>query len=82
MFWIPLQKNSKGEQLSWYKPVKDYDPQQNKMVNSDWRWIADLQHQFATRADWCITPNYEDANHAPSLEIKEGWTSQQSQAKP
>lgn len=65
-------KNSKGEQLSWYKPVKDYDPQQNKMVNSDWRWIADLQHQFATRADWCITPNYEDANHAPSLEIKEG----------
>ena len=65
-------KNSKGEQLSWYKPVKDYDPLQNKMVNSDWRWIVDLQNQFATRADWCITPSFEDANHAPSLEIKEG----------
>lgn len=65
-------KNSKGQQLNWYKTVQDYDPLQDKKVNSDWRWMADLQHQFATRADWCITPNYEDANHAPALSIKEG----------
>ena len=65
-------KNSKGQQLNWYKTVQDYDPLQDKKVNSDWRWMADLQHEFATRADWCITPNYDDANHAPALSIKEG----------
>ncbi len=65
-------KNSKGQALNWYKTVQDYDPLQKKKVNSDWRWMADIQHQFATRADWCVTPDYEDANHTPSLTVEEG----------
>ena len=64
---------SRPNQLqNWYQTAKDYDPLQKKTVSSDWRFMADIQHQFATRADWCITPKYEDANHMPSLTIKEG----------
>ena len=64
--------NRPNQLQNWYQTAKDYDPLQNKTVSSDWRFMADIQHQFATRADWCITPKYEDANHMPSLTIKEG----------
>ncbi len=36
------------------------------------QWVDAIQSEFAARADWCITPNYEDANHAPSVEVTEG----------
>ena len=29
-----------------------------------WYWIADLQNDFAARADWCVK-SYEEANHHP-----------------
>lgn len=29
------------------------------------RWAADLQHDFAARADWCVTPSRARANHRP-----------------
>jgi hypothetical protein len=32
-----------------------------------WRWIPDLQNDFAARVDWC-TKSYEEANHAPVIE--------------
>ena len=32
-----------------------------------WRWIPDLQNDFAARMDWC-TNSYEEANHAPAIE--------------
>jgi hypothetical protein len=32
-----------------------------------WRWIPDLQNDFAARVDWC-TKLYEEANHAPVIE--------------
>lgn len=35
-------------------------------------WIAAIQSDFAMRADWCVTPNYEDANQAPTVTIEEG----------
>lgn len=36
------------------------------------RWFDDIQDDFAARADWAVAENYEDANHNPSLTIKEG----------
>ena len=35
-------------------------------------WIAAIQSDFAMRADWCIAPEYDSANHAPHLTISEG----------
>ena len=64
--------STSGSTDGWYTNQKDYDPLQNKTVNADWRWIADLQHDFAARADWCITDSYEKANHRPDIQIKEG----------
>ncbi len=32
-----------------------------------WRWIPDLQNDFAARMDWS-TMSYEEANHPPSIE--------------
>ena len=36
------------------------------------RWIGDWMNDFACRASWCVTPHYEDANHAPEVSIAEG----------
>ena len=36
------------------------------------RWAADWLSDFASRASWCVTPRYEDANHAPGVTITEG----------
>ena len=35
-------------------------------------WMEAIQNDFATRADWCVTPAYRDANHAPTVNIAEG----------
>ncbi|MBL7259700.1 DUF1593 domain-containing protein [Paractinoplanes lichenicola] len=36
------------------------------------RWVADLQNDFAARADWGVTPRYRDANHNPRATVREG----------
>ena len=36
------------------------------------KWFNALQSDFGARADWLVTPKYEDANHAPSISIEEG----------
>lgn len=36
------------------------------------RWFDDIQDDFAARADWLVASKYEDANHNPTLTIKEG----------
>ena len=35
-------------------------------------WIAAIQSDFAMRADWCVAPTYEEANHAPEVAVAEG----------
>lgn len=35
-------------------------------------WIAAIQSDFATRAKWCVTPVYEEANHLPTVSVEEG----------
>jgi hypothetical protein len=32
-----------------------------------WRWIPDVQHDFAARADWLVM-SYEEANHPPVID--------------
>lgn len=58
----------------WQNNVLDYDPYTNQYESeySLMRWFNDIQNDFAARADWCVTNNYKDANHAPDLTIKEG----------
>lgn len=36
------------------------------------RWITDINNDFAARADWGISDNYDDANHTPQASVKEG----------
>lgn len=36
------------------------------------RWIGDWMNDFAERASWCVAERYEDANHAPEVEVAEG----------
>lgn len=56
--------------------VTDYNPNRNSNTGEKQytltRWIDNIQSDFAARADWCITPNFEDVNHMPNMTIKEG----------
>ncbi|WP_077622549.1 DUF1593 domain-containing protein [Sediminibacillus massiliensis] len=36
------------------------------------RWFDDIQSDFAARADWVVAHDYKDANHHPTLTVKEG----------
>ncbi|GAA2375453.1 DUF1593 domain-containing protein [Dactylosporangium salmoneum] len=36
------------------------------------RWVADLQNDFAARADWGVSSKYSDANHNPTASVREG----------
>ncbi|KQY82747.1 hypothetical protein ASD24_15340 [Paenibacillus sp. Root52] len=54
--------------------VLDYDPY-SKRYEAEYslmRWFDDIQNDFAARADWGVTDQYENANHNPTLTIKEG----------
>jgi hypothetical protein len=33
------------------------------------RWLAAAQHDWASRADWCVAGNYADANHQPDARV-------------
>lgn len=52
----------------------DYDPYtgQYEAEFTLMRWFDDIQRDFASRADWCISNIYEEANHAPTVAIQEG----------
>ena len=39
----------------------------NNLHKALWRWIPDLQNDFAARADWCIS-SYKEANHPPIID--------------
>lgn len=63
-----------GSEDHWINNVLDYDPKAGD-YEADYtltRWFDDMQNDFAARADWCVAENYEDANHAPSVSVKEG----------
>lgn len=66
------RKNSKGEQVNYYKGLNDYYEDAEKFTASHARWEADIMHEFAVRADWCVADDYSKANHEPSVSVEEG----------
>lgn len=69
------KKNSKGRELNYWSPVKDTYVKEDRstmQVESSWKYIDDIQNDFAARADWCITNDYAKANHAPKVSVTEG----------
>jgi hypothetical protein len=45
------------------------DGDRNKMY---WRWVIDVENDFAARMDWGVTPRYSDANHQPVAKVVGG----------
>lgn len=69
------QKNSKGETLHVWNVATDHYTDRDGNVTeqeSMWQYVADIQRDFAARVDWASKEKYEDAEHMPVLEIKEG----------
>ena len=69
------KKNSKGRELNYWSPVKDTYVKEDRstmQVESSWKYVDDIQNDFAARADWCITNDYAKANHAPKVSVTEG----------
>lgn len=58
--WSKMLENSKSDscinmRTEYFRPV--------------WRWLKDVQHDFACRADWCVK-DYASANHHPVIIFK------------
>ncbi len=62
------KKNSKGQQLNLLESGKRYlckmQMETKTTTESSWKYIDDIQNDFAARADWCVK-DYKNANHAP-----------------
>lgn len=63
-----------GFHNSWSKQM-EHDIESNKVeirtnyFKPIWRWLYDIQNDFAARADWCIK-DYASANHHPVIQLK------------
>ena len=60
-----LKKNKENPEVRLYQAAKGNE----KGIAA---WIAAIQSDFAMRADWCVTSDYADANHAPEVKVVEG----------
>ncbi len=72
---VENETNSKKEALNIWDVDLDmyvgYDGKES-LQESMWRYVCDIQRDFAARIDWASKPNYMDGEHKPQLEIKEG----------
>ena len=67
------KKNSKGQQLNYWSPEKDIYVNADgtkTTTESSWKYIDDIQNDFAARADWCVKELQKIANHAPKINSK------------
>ncbi|MBQ0066206.1 MAG: hypothetical protein KBT48_10630 [Firmicutes bacterium] len=58
------KKNKKGQPLnSWIPEKDDYICPDQSVVNTEsmWRFVEDIQNDFASRANWCISLEAEEA---------------------
>lgn len=49
----------------------DYNPM-TKRFEQEYafiRWLSDIQADFAARADWTVTKNFEQSNHYPKIKV-------------
>lgn len=44
-------------------------PDGGSILQSQSRWIRDANADFMARLDWCVAPEFKQANHAPSLKL-------------
>ncbi|WP_370479228.1 DUF1593 domain-containing protein [Tamlana flava] len=63
-----------GFHNSWSKKMEhDTDPEKVKIRTNYfkpmWRWLDDVQNDFAARADWCVM-DYASANHHPIVRLE------------
>jgi len=49
--------------------LKDEHDGYHELAMTFARWRRDIQHDFQARMDWCITPEYEKANHNPIAKL-------------
>lgn len=66
-FGAENEKLYKNTVLDFNVYTKRYEAEYSLM-----RWFDDIQDDFAARADWLVASKYKDANHNPTLVIKEG----------
>ncbi len=62
-----------GFSNSWSKKLENRTDAEGVRIRTKyfkpiWRWMADVQNDFAVRADWCVKP-YNQANHRPQVEL-------------
>ena len=69
------QVNSKGEKLNlWDVSLDSYTDRDGavKETESMWPYVADVQRDFAARANWVDAETFEEGEHAPALYLREG----------
>ncbi|GFZ33130.1 hypothetical protein CSC2_36560 [Clostridium zeae] len=66
-FEATSDKLSKNTALDYDPYTKQYEAEYSLM-----RWFDDIQNDFAARADWAVAKTYKEANHNPTLTVKEG----------
>ena len=59
---------------SWSKAMEHETSAEKVAIRTNyfkplWRWLPDVQNDFAARADWCIK-EYSAANHHPKVHLK------------
>ncbi len=62
-----------GFSESWSKQMEHYKDSTQVAVRTKyfrpmWRWLVDIQNDFAARADWCVK-DYASANHHPIVNL-------------
>lgn len=60
---------------SWSKKLEKVTSSEEQAIRTEyfkpiWRWLDDVQNDFAARADWCVK-DYDAANHHPLVQLKD-----------
>ncbi|MEL0455895.1 nucleoside hydrolase-like domain-containing protein [Flavobacteriaceae bacterium SZ-1-7] len=63
-----------GFHNSWSKKMEHDTNEEKVKIRTNyfkpiWRWLDDVQNDFAARADWCVM-DYASANHHPIVRLK------------
>jgi len=56
-----------NEALDWNPLTKKYESEYTLT-----RWFDDIQQDFKSRANWCVTDSFEEAAHYPEVQVVEG----------
>lgn len=64
-----------GFSNSWSKMMENYIAPGQVVIRTNyfkpvWRWLGEVQADFAARADWCVK-GYASANHHPVVRLKD-----------